>query len=90
MADQDMFYVEVSRASEGFSLLTDDREALIERLETSLKTWDGALEAIGEDLDATGGGPRRSGRRSSPTGRRSRRNGEVPARFLHRCLVMAK
>ena len=50
MADQDMFYVEVSRASEGFSLLTDDREALIERLETSLKTWDGALEAIGEDL----------------------------------------
>ena len=51
MADQDMFYVEVSRASEGFSLLTDDREALIERLQTSLKTWDGALEAIGEDLE---------------------------------------
>ena len=51
MANQEMFYVEVSRASEGFTLLTDDREALIERLETSPDVPDAALEAIGEDLD---------------------------------------
>ena len=51
MADQDLFYVEVSRASEGFSLLTDDREALIEKLETSYAVPDSALDALGEDLD---------------------------------------
>ena len=51
MADQEMFYVEVSRASEGFMLLTDDREALMERLEASWSVPDGALEALGEDLD---------------------------------------
>ena len=51
MANQEMFYVEVSRASEGFTLLTDDREALIERLETSPDVPDAALEALGEDLD---------------------------------------
>ena len=52
MANQEMFYVEVSRASHGFTLLTDDREALIERLETSAQVPDAALEALGEDLDA--------------------------------------
>ncbi len=52
MADQEMFYVEVSRASHGFTLLTDDREALIERLETSPDVPDVALEALGEDFDA--------------------------------------
>ncbi|MDE0417110.1 MAG: relaxase domain-containing protein [bacterium] len=51
MANQEMFYVEVSRASEGFTLLTDDREALIECLETSPDVPDAALEALGEDLD---------------------------------------
>ena len=51
MANQEMFYVEVSRASEGFMLLTDDREALVERLEASWSVPDGALEALGEDLD---------------------------------------
>ncbi|MCE2520764.1 MAG: relaxase domain-containing protein [Alphaproteobacteria bacterium] len=51
MANQEMFYVEVSRASEGFTLLTDDRDALIERLETSPDVPDAALEALGEDLD---------------------------------------
>ncbi|MCE2519850.1 MAG: relaxase domain-containing protein, partial [Alphaproteobacteria bacterium] len=51
MAEQDLFYVEVSRASEGFSLLTDDREALIEKLETSYAVPDSALDALGEDLD---------------------------------------
>ena len=52
MAQSDLFYVEVSRASEGFSLLTDDREALIEALETSPDVPDSALEALGEDFDA--------------------------------------
>ena len=52
MAQSDLFYVEVSRASEGFSLLTDDREALIEALETSPEVPDSALEALGEDFDA--------------------------------------
>ncbi len=51
MANQEMFYVEVSRASQGFMLMTDDREALIERLETSHDVPDAALEALGEDLD---------------------------------------
>ena len=52
MADSDLFYVEISRASEGFTLLTDDREALIEALETSPDVPDSALEALDEDLDA--------------------------------------
>ncbi len=52
MANSDLFYVEVSRASEGFTLLTDDREALIETLETSPEISDSALEALGEDFDA--------------------------------------
>ncbi len=51
MANREMFYVEVSRASQGFTLLTDDREALIECLETSPYVPDAALEALGEDLD---------------------------------------
>ena len=51
MANQEMFYVEVSRASDGFTLLTDDRDALIELLETSPDVPDAALEALGEDLD---------------------------------------
>ena len=52
MADSDLFYVEISRASEGFTLLTDNREALIEVLETSPDVPDSALEALGKDLDA--------------------------------------
>ena len=83
MANQEMFYVEVSRASEGFTLLTDDREALIERLETSAYVPDAALEALGEDLDGRTCGPRRVGRRSWPTGRRwsGRRTADLPRPF---------
>ena len=40
----------VSRVSEAFLLLTDDREALIERLEAQDWSEDGALEALGIDL----------------------------------------
>ena len=52
MAAQDLFYVEMSRASEGFSLLTDDRAALIERLEMSPDVPDNALDALGENFEA--------------------------------------
>ena len=47
--DQAMFHVEVSRASEAFQLLTDDREALVEMLEARPDREDGALEALGLD-----------------------------------------
>ena len=48
--DQAMFHVEVSRASEAFLLLTDDREALVEMLEARRPDReDGALEALGLD-----------------------------------------
>ena len=47
--DRAMFHVEVSRASEAFLLLTDDREALVEMLEARPDREDGALEALGLD-----------------------------------------
>ena len=48
--DLELFHVELSRVSEAFLLLTDDREALIERLEAQDWSEDGALEALGIDL----------------------------------------
>ena len=48
-ADRELFHVELSRVSESFLLLTDDREALIELLEARAVTEDGALEALGVD-----------------------------------------
>ena len=48
--DPELFHVELSRVSEAFLLLTDDREALIERLEAQDGSEDGALEALGIDL----------------------------------------
>ena len=48
--DRALFHVELSRAAEAFVLLTDDREALIERLAGSGGgREDGALEALGLD-----------------------------------------
>ena len=47
--DRAMFHVELSRASESFELLTDDREALVEMLEARPDREDGALEALGLD-----------------------------------------
>ena len=49
-ADQDLLYVEISRASEGFELVVDDRELLAERLAERPGIDEGALEAIGADL----------------------------------------
>ena len=48
--DLELFHVELSRVSESFLLLTDDRDALIERLEAQDWSEDGALEALGIDL----------------------------------------
>ena len=48
--DRELFHVELSRVSEAFLLLTDDREALVERLEAHEGSEDGALEALGIDL----------------------------------------
>ena len=51
-ADQAMFYVELTRARNNVALLTDDREALIEALETSPAEELSALRAIGEQFEA--------------------------------------
>ena len=48
-ADRALFHVEISRVRDAFLLLTDDREALIEKLETGGGGDGGALEALGID-----------------------------------------
>ena len=50
LTDQTMLYVEMSRASDEFVLLTDDREALAEVLVHRPGLEESALEAIGEAL----------------------------------------
>jgi len=52
LSDQTLLYVEMSRASEDFVLLTDDREALADTLARRPGREEGALEAIGESLGA--------------------------------------
>ena len=49
-ADQNMLYVEISRASDEFVLVVDDRELLAERLAERPGIDEGALEAIGASL----------------------------------------
>ncbi len=48
-ADRELFHVELSRVSEEFLLLTDDRDALIESMAYD-RGEDGALESLGIDL----------------------------------------
>ncbi len=48
-ADRELFHVELSRVTESFLLLTDDRDALIESMAYD-RGEDGALEALGIDL----------------------------------------
>ena len=50
VADQATFYVELTRARDNVVLLTDDREALIEALETAPAGEMSALKAIGEQF----------------------------------------
>ena len=52
-ADQAMFYVELTRARDNVVLLTDDREALIEALETAPAEELSALRAIGEQFETS-------------------------------------
>ena len=57
-ADRELFHVELSRVSEAFLLLTDDREALVELLEARDGIEEGALEALGVDPGTwSGAGP---------------------------------
>ena len=56
-ADQAMFYVELTRARDNVVLLTDDREALIEALETAPAEELSALRAIGEQFEASASAP---------------------------------
>ncbi len=51
VADQATFYVELTRARDNVVLLTDDREALIEALETAPAGEMSALKAIGEQFE---------------------------------------
>ena len=53
MSDRTQFYVELSRASEEFLLLTDDREALAWTLSSRSGIEEGVLEAIGLDPEAS-------------------------------------
>ena len=48
-ADRELFHVELSRVSHAFTLLTDDREALVALLEAREGIEEGALEALGVD-----------------------------------------
>lgn len=48
MSDRAMLYVEMSRARDGFVLLTDDTEQLVSRLEREGETVSSALEASGQ------------------------------------------
>ena len=48
MSDRAMLYVEMSRARDGFVLLTDDTEELVSRLEREGETVSSALEAAGQ------------------------------------------
>ena len=48
MSDRAMLYVEMSRARDGFVLLTDDTEQLVSRLEREGERVSSALEAAGE------------------------------------------
>ena len=50
--DQAAFYVELTRARDNVVLLTDDREALMDALETARGEALSALEAIGEQFTA--------------------------------------
>ena len=57
-ADRELFHVELSRVSDAFLLLTDDREALVELLEAREGIEEGALEALGVDPGTwSGAGP---------------------------------
>ena len=90
-ADQAMFYVELTRARDNAVLLTDDREALIDALETVPVDELSALRAIGEQFEA----PAETTLQHSPPERAavldetSRERRREAARFVDRALSAA-
>ena len=90
-ADQAMFYVELTRARDNVVLLTDDREALIEALETAPAEELSALRAIGEQFEA----PEQTAAQPSPSEREvvldnaARERRREAERFVDRTLSAA-
>ena len=98
-ADQAMFYVELTRARDNVVLLTDDREALIEALETSPAEQMSALRAIGEQFEASThtsvsdspetGRPKRPAEKATVLDETTKENRRAAERFLDRALSAA-
>ena len=99
-ADQAMFYVELTRARDNVVLLTDDREALIEALETAPSSEMSALKAIGEQFGglppASVSAPSKTASQRPPPEREAvldeatRENRMAAERFLDRVLTAAE
>ncbi len=89
-ADQAMFYVELTRARDNVVLLTDDREALIEALETAPAEELSALRAIGEQFETSSPAETTSQRappeREDVLNEASRERRREAARFVDRTL----
>ena len=94
-ADQAMFYVELTRARDNVVLLADDREALIEALETSPAEQMSALKAIGEQFETSvsvspeTGRPTPSAEKATVLDEATRENRNAAERFLERALSAA-
>ena len=94
-ADQAMFYVELTRARDNVVLLTDDREALIEALETAPAGEMSALKAIGEQFETAVSASSETVTRRPPPEREAvldeatRENRRAAERFLDRVLTAA-
>ena len=95
-ADQAMFYVELTRARDNVVLLTDDREALIEALETAPSSEMSALKAIGEQFETSASvSPETAPKRPPPErevvlDEATRENRREAERFLDRVLTAAE
>ena len=91
VADQATFYVELTRARDNVVLLTDDREALIEALETSPAKQMSALRAIGEQFGVSPetDRPKRPAEKATVLDEAERENRKAAERFLDRALSAA-
>ena len=99
VADQATFYVELTRARDNVVLLTDDREALIEALETSPAEQMSALKAIGEQFGVSThtsvsvspetGRPKRPAEKATVLDETTKENRRAAERFLDRALSAA-
>ena len=99
VADQATFYVELTRARDNVVLLTDDREALIEALETSPAEQMSALKAIGEQFGVSThtsvsvspetGRPMPPAEKATVLDETTKENRRAAERFLERALSAA-